>query len=97
LDGQGVFHAYMITGSGESIVEEGMDEYGWGQRVEKWTSGDGGKDWIQVQDLTPKPGMRYQNIQFVSDGLTSEFDDLFLFYGWKDANSPGIGYLWDAR
>ena len=97
LDGQGVFHAYMITGSGQSIVEEDMDEYGWGQRVEKWISSDGGKDWIQAQDLTPKPGMRYQNIQFVSDGLTSEFDDLFLFYGWKDANSPGIGYLWDAR
>lgn len=97
IDGQGVFHAYMITGSGESIVEEDMDEYGWGQRVEKWISSDGGKDWIQAQDLTPRPGMRYQNIQFVSDGLTSEFDDLFLFYGWKDANSPGIGYLWDER
>ncbi len=74
-----------------------MDGYGWGQRVEKWMSKDGGENWDLVRDLTPVPGLRYQNIQFVSDGLTSEFDDLFLFYGWEDTNSPGIGYLWDAR
>ena len=30
----GVLRAYLITGGGETIVEKGMDEYGWGQRVE---------------------------------------------------------------
>lgn len=101
-DASGVYHAYMITGSGVAL-EEGealpieMDGYGWGQRVEKWASRDDGRTWQRELDLTPVPGMRYQNVQFVSDGMRREFDDLFLFYGWKDADSPGIGYLWDAR
>jgi len=97
IDEKGDFRAFMITGSGESVIEKGMDEYGWGQRVEEWISKDGGTHWIRGRDLTPEPGMRYQNIQFVSDGLEGEFDDLFLFYGWTDEKSPGIGYLWDAR
>ena len=87
----------MITGSGEKIIKEGMDEYGWGQRVEEWVSEDQGLSWKLRSDLTPIPGMRYQNIQFVSDELERERRDLFLFYGWRDAESPGVGYLWDSR
>lgn len=97
LDKPGSFRALMITGSGASIDTQGMDEYGWGQRVEEWVSEDGGATWSLKRDLTPVPGMRYQNIQFVSDGLKHERNDMFLFYGWPDAESPGIGYLWDAR
>lgn len=99
---KGDYIAYMITGSGESLVESDglpteMDAYGYGQRVERWISSDDGKSWQLDEDLTPVPGLRYQNVQFVSDNMKREFDDLFLFYGWKDTNSPGVGYLWDAR
>ena len=97
LDERGVYRAFMITGSGEKIIKEGMDEYGWGQRVEEWVSEDQGLSWKLRSDLTPIPGMRYQNIQFVSDELERERRDLFLFYGWRDAESPGVGYLWDSR
>jgi len=97
LDDQGTFRAFMITGSGVSIDTKGMNEYGWGQRVEEWISDDQGATWRLKRDLTPVPGIRYQNIQFVSDGLERERDDLFLFYGWPNADSPGTGYLWDAR
>ncbi len=102
-DANGVLRAYMVTGSGESLAESekglptDMDGYGYGRRVEKWISSDGGESWRLDRNLTPVPGLRYQNVQIVSDGMSREFDDLFLFYGWKDERSPGIGYLWDAR
>ena len=45
LDERGVYRAFMITGSGEKIKKKGMDEYGWGQRVEEWVSEDQGRSW----------------------------------------------------
>lgn len=97
LDEKGFYHAFLIAGSGETVVEKGMDEYGWGQRVEEWISENEGLSWKKKRDLTPEQGLRYQNVQFISNGLGGEFDDMFLFYGWESPDSPGKGYLWDAR
>ncbi len=97
VDDQGVYRAFMITGEGPEVVTEGMDEYGWGQRVEEWTSSDDGHSWKRGRNLTPRPGKRYQNIQIISDNLERDFQDMFLFYGWDEPASPGVGYLWDGR
>lgn len=93
----GEFRAFLIAGSGETVGEEGMDEYGWGQRVEEWVSREGGSVWERRSELTPRPGLRYQNVQpvFGSDGRALR--DLLLFYGWKDKESPGTAFLWDNR
>ncbi len=97
LDENGGFHAYLVVGSGEKVVEEKMDEYGWGQRVEEWVSSDGGANWSLFRDLTPEPGLRYQNVQFVSDDLEGGLKDLLLFYGWEGPESKGAAYLLDDR
>ncbi len=97
LDEDGDYHAFLVTGSGESVITEDMDGYGYGRKVQEWISSDDGRSWKQARDLTPELGLRYQNIQFVSDNLEREFDDLFLFYGWENPKSPSIGYIWDAR
>ena len=93
----GEFRAFLVAGSGEKVVEEGMDEYGWGQRVEEWVSSESGTKWERRRDLTPVPGMRYQNPQFVATKDGGIVPGLLLFYGWKDAESAGTAYLWDGR
>jgi len=74
-----------------------MDEYGWGERVEEWVSSDRGAKWTRRRDLTPVPGLHYQNVQpvFNKDGRT--IPDLLLFYGWKEQDGEGTAYLWDGR
>ncbi len=96
-DSEGTFHAYLVAGSGEEVVEEGMDGYGWGHRIERWSSRNRGENWRKTDDLTPIPGHRYQNIKFASNDLEGALDGLLLFYGWEDADSPGTAYLWDGR
>ena len=96
-ESDGTFHVHLIAGSGEPVVEEGMDEYGFGHRVERWTSEDEGRTWAKTRDITPVPGHRYQNVKFASDNLEGPLDDVLIFYGWKDANSPGTAYVWDGR
>jgi hypothetical protein len=93
----GEFRAFLIAGEGEKVVEEGMDEYGWGERVEEWVSSDRGAKWTRRRDLTPVPGLHYQNVQpvFNKDGRT--IPDLLLFYGWKEQDGEGTAYLWDGR
>lgn len=96
----GTFSAYMIVGEGESISYESkqdMGRYGWGDRVEWWTSDTNGENWTLKQDLTPEPGYKWQNIKFVSDGKGNTIPDLLLFYGWRDIEGPGTAYLWDNR
>lgn len=94
---QGVLSAFLIAGGGHTIIEEGMDTYGWGQRVEQWESRDRGRNWILRHNLTPTAGQKYQSIQFVSKRMKSTMRDVVLFYGWSDRNGPGTAYLWDAR
>ncbi|MCP5120317.1 MAG: hypothetical protein GY953_56705 [bacterium] len=90
-DADGRFRAQLITGEGESVSTEGMDAYGWGDRVEEWISDPRGENWKLHRDLTPTPGLRYQNIQFVEAGAG------VLFYGWRGADTPGTGFLLPAR
>ena len=96
-DENGQFHAYLITAESESIPVEGMDFYGWGSNVQHWVSSNNGKNWNLKQDLTPKEGSKYQNIQFVAKGPREISEDIFLFYGWDSNEGSGTGYLWDGR
>ncbi|MDP7303068.1 MAG: hypothetical protein QGG09_08200, partial [Pirellulaceae bacterium] len=93
----GVLRAFLIAGGCDTIVEEGMDEYGFGQRIEQWESRDRGKSWVLHRDLTPSVSQKFQNIQFVSDGMKSVMKDVVLFYGWSDPAGQGTAFLWDAR
>lgn len=93
----GVLRAFMITGSGESIIEKEMDEYGWGRRVEQWESRDRGRNWTLRQNLTPASSQKFQSIQFISKDMKSAMRDVVLFYGWNGHDKPGTTYLWDAR
>ena len=94
LGDDGAFYANMITGSGETVKAEGMDQYGFGHRVERWISRDGGANWELERDLSPQTGLRYQSIQFISVDMTSKMKETLLFYGWERANTPGQGFLW---
>ncbi len=96
-DENGQFHAYLITAQSESIPVEGMDFYGWGSNVQHWISSNNGRNWNLKQDLTPKEGSKYQNIQFVAKGPREISEDIFLFYGWDSNEGSGTGYLWDGR
>lgn len=93
----GDFRAFLITGEGETVSEEDMDSYGWGARVEEWVSDRRGDNWEISTDLTPIPGLKYQNIQFVSQDMREAVRGMILFYGWKDAFGQGTAYLWDGR
>ena len=95
----GEFRAFLIAGEGEMVVEEGMDEYGWGERVEEWVSSEYGMMWERRRDLTPpdKPGWHWQNVQPVIDSDGRAIPGLILFYGWKGSASAGTAFLWDDR
>lgn len=97
-DGNGVFHAFLITGEGESIAPESTRSvYGWGDAVEEWLSSDGGATWRQGRDLTPIPSRRYQNMQFVGTAGGGIASGRLLFYGWRGDDGEGTAYLWDGR
>ena len=96
----GSFSAYMIAGASESIShvsKQDMGRYGWGDRVEWWTSDTEGENWRLTQDLTPALGKKWQNVKFVSDGKGETIPGLLLFYGWEEIEGPGTAYLWDNR
>ena len=93
----GTFKAFLVRGEGESHSEDDMDSYGWGTKVEEWVSDRSGENWELVRDLSPKPGYKYQNIQFVSRELRKRVKDLFLFYGWQSAFGSGTAFLWDPQ
>ena len=93
----GLFKAYLITGEGQSISEEEMDRYVWGDRVEMWISDDNGENWKLSKDITPVKGYKYQNIKSVSHSGGGVTRDIILFYGWQDSNTDGIAFLWDGR
>jgi hypothetical protein len=85
----------MITGSGEKVIEEGMDEYGYGTAVEHWTSNDA--NWSKQSDFSPIPGMHYQNIQFISNAMKEPMKNMLMFYGWDGRENSGEAFLWDGR
>ncbi len=95
----GGFRAFLIAGEGKEVVEEGMDEYGWGERVEEWVSSGDGMKWERRRDLTPKdrPGWHWQNVQPVIGSDGQAVPGLVLFYGWKGRDSAGTAFLWDER
>ena len=92
----GAFRALLIAGEGEAKAEDEMNRYGWGDRVEEWISDADGQNWRRSRDLTPKPGPRYQNIQFVRGENQEILEGIALFYGWED-QGPGQAYLLDER
>ena len=89
----GRFRAFLVTGEGESNSEDDMDRYGWGSKVEEWVSDASGENWKLARDLTPKPGYKYQNIQFVSRDLRDRVKGLLLFYGWQKTFGAGTAFL----
>jgi len=95
----GEFRAFLIAGEGEEVVEEGMDEYGWGKRVEEWVYSEEGMKWERKRDLTPvgRPGWHWQNVQPVIGSDGRAIPGLLLFYGWKERNGAGTAFLWDGR
>ena len=90
----GSFHATLVTGAGEAVSKDEMDRYGWGERVERWTSGPDGERWTRRSDLTPRQGHRYQNVTFVARADGGMADGMILFYGWRDRGDTGTAYLW---
>lgn len=92
----GSFRAYLIAGEGESMADDEMNRYGWGDRIEEWVSDSEGENWRRTRDLTPKPGERYQNIQFVRGEKDETVNGLLLFYGWE-GQGKGRAYLLDER
>lgn len=96
---EGTLDAFLIVGDRREAdaVGDDMDQYGWGQRIEKWQSDDRGRTWHKAADLTPQTSRKFQSTQFISSDMRSPMNDMLLFYGWDDAASPGTAYLWDGR
>ncbi|WP_299143369.1 BNR-4 repeat-containing protein [uncultured Vibrio sp.] len=101
---KGYLRALLIMGEGDiapigTTKGSDLNRYGWGDRVEEWVSKDEGKTWQLNRDITPKKGMRYQNIRSVSKGVGKDSTEIFLFYGWAPDGKPGqaTGFLWDDR
>jgi hypothetical protein len=90
------FRAFLIVGEGETVAEDEMNSYGWGERIEEWVSDPGGEHWRRTRDLTPDPALRYQNIQFVRGQNEERLDALLLFYAWQ-GQVRGRAYLLDER
>ena len=95
-EGNGTFRAYLIAGEGEANEQSTMNRYGWGDRVEEWTSASGGINWRRSRDLTPQPGLRYQSVKFVRSELGEALDGMLLFYAWEGAGK-GSAFLLDER
>jgi len=94
----GRFRAVLIQGGGHTDSEKNnLDQYGWGDAVKVWISDPSGQNWKPARDLTPTPGHKYQNVQFVSQDLATHAPNLLLFYGWKDKSGSATGYLLDTR
>jgi len=96
----GTFRAYMIVGEGENVSNESkqdMNRYGWGDRIELWTSDKKGKHWKLAKDITPVPEHRWQNVKFVSRDTGDIVPGMILFYGWQGVDGKGTAYLWDNR
>ena len=91
----GRFEAFLVTGEEESNSEDDMDSNGWGTRIEKWVSDRNGENWKLVRDISPRPGYKYQNIQFVSRDLRQRVKGLLLFYGWQKTFGSGTAFLWE--
>ncbi len=91
----GSFSAYLVGGDGEAAEAGEMNRYGWGERVERWVSGPGGREWRRSGDATPVDGLRYQNLKFVRDQRGMPVDGLLLVYGWRGDGS-GTGFLFDG-
>ncbi len=92
----GSFRAFLIAGDGEASEESEMNRYGWGDRVEEWTSDASGQHWTRTRDLTPEPGLRYQSVKWVRGQSGHLLDDLLLFYAWE-ADGKAHAYLLDER
>ena len=88
------FHAYLVSGGAESAPGPNMDRYGWGDRVELWKSDNLGTTWRLSDDLTPVPGLKYQNIQFILGSKGKPSRSGILFYAWEDEDGPGTGFLY---
>jgi hypothetical protein len=90
---KGQYQAYLVGGDEESIPKPNMDRYGWGDRIELWSSQDG-KTWNLSKDLTPVPGLKYQNVQFILGGNGEPSRNGILFYAWDTPDGPGTGFLY---
>jgi len=94
----GRFQALLVQGGGHTNSKEfNLDQYGWGDAVEVWTSDAAGENWQRTRDLTPVAGSKYQNVKFVSDDLRRPVSGILLFYGWTHAEGSATGYLLDER
>ena len=89
--------AILIAGENEEISEVGMDEYGYGRRVELWRSEDAGESWEKETDVTPTTHQKFQSVQLVVDSEMKYRDDLFLFYGWNAPDDDGSAYMVRTR
>jgi len=95
-EADGSLRAWLITGKGESVAEDELNQYGWGDAIEEWRSDATGKNWKKIDVLTPNTGRRYQNIQFVVGAKGEVMPGMLFFYGWKPEGKQGTGYLWQA-
>lgn len=91
----GSFRAFLVAGGGHADEGDRMNSYGWGDRIEEWTSDSSGSGWRRSRDLTPTPGLRYQSLKAVHDAKGETLPGLLLFYAWE-RQGPGRAYLLDA-
>lgn len=85
----------MVAGDGEAAEAGELNRCGWGERVERWVSGPGGREWRSSVALTPDDGLRYQNLKFVRDESGARVDGLLLGYGWR-GDGGGTGFPFDG-
>lgn len=92
----GSFRALLVAGDGVATASGEMNRYGWGDRIEEWTSDTGHGNWRRTRDLTPRPGLRYQSVKLIRGEDGQPLADMAVFYAWE-GNREGRAYLLDER
>ena len=90
----GSIQAWLITDQGESVAEDDMNRYNWGDRINEWRSDAIGRIWKRAAKLTSQANRHSQNIQSVTSERGETVDGMLFYYGRKPDGKEGTGYLW---
>ena len=62
----GSIQAWLITDQGESVAEDDMNRYNWGDRINEWRSDAIGRNRKRAAKLTSQANRHSQNIQSIT-------------------------------
>ena len=90
----GSIQAWLIHRPSESVTDNDMNRYGWGDGIDEWCSDATGRNWKSAAKLTPQANRHSQNIQSVTSERGETVEGMLFYCGRKPDGKEGTGYLW---